>query len=83
MNPSLRAGLRKTSENLTIDDMREVLGVPNGAQTRWFDFCRFALDNAIEKINYLAGFRPRYTPIKLGRKVLGLMLSWGAKLVRN
>ena len=76
---SLRAGLRKTSEDLTIEDMREILGVPNGALTRWFDFRRFALDNAIAEINHLAGFRSGYTPIKRGRKVAGITLSWGRK----
>jgi len=76
---SLRAGLRKTSEDLTIDDMREILGVPTGTLTRWFDFRRFALDNAIAEINHLAGFRSGYIPIKRGRKVAGLRLSWGRK----
>ena len=76
---SLRAGLRKTSEDLTIEDMREILGVPAGSLTRWFDFRRFALDNAIAEINHLAGFRSGYIPIKRGRKVAGLRLSWGRK----
>ena len=76
---SLRAGLRKTSEDLTLDDMREILGVPTGALTRWFDFRRFALDAAIAEINHLAGFRAAYQPIKRGRKVAGVRLVWGRK----
>lgn len=76
---SLRAGLRKTSEDLTIDDMREILGVPTGALTRWQDFSRFALDKAVSEINHLAGFRAGYIPIKRGRKIAGLRLSWGRK----
>jgi plasmid replication initiation protein len=76
---SLRAGLRKTSEDLTIDDMREILGVPTGALTRWQDFSRFALDKAVAEINHLAGFRAGYMPIKRGRKIAGLRLAWGRK----
>jgi plasmid replication initiation protein len=71
--------LRKTSEDLTLDDMREILGVPTGALTRWFDFRRFALDAAIAEINDLAGFRAAYQPIKRGRKVAGVRLVWGRK----
>jgi hypothetical protein len=76
---SLRAGLRKTSEELTIDDMREVLGVPLGALSRWQDFRRFALDKAVAEINHLAGFRAAYQPIKHGRKIAGIKLAWGRK----
>ena len=76
---SLRAGLRKTSEDLTIEDMREILGVPTGALTRWQDFSRFALDKAVAEINHLAGFRAGYIPIKSGRKIAGLRLAWGRK----
>lgn len=76
---SLRAGLRKTSEDLTIDDMREILGVPMGALTRWQDFSRFALDKAVNEINHLAGFKAGYIPTKRGRKIAGLRLAWGRK----
>ena len=76
---SLRAGLRKTSEDVTVDDMREILGVPTGALTRWQDFSRFALDKAVSEINHLAGFRAGYIPTKRGRKIAGLRLTWGRK----
>lgn len=76
---SLRAGLRKTSEELTIGDMREILGVPDGTLTRWQDFRRFALDTAIAEINHLAGFRAAYQPIKHGRKIAAITLAWGRK----
>jgi plasmid replication initiation protein len=76
---SLRAGLRKTSEDLTIEDMREILGVSTGALTRWQDFSRFALDKAVAEINHLAGFRAGYIPIKRGRKIEGIRLTWGRK----
>jgi plasmid replication initiation protein len=76
---SLRAGLHKTGDDFTIDDLREILGVPIGALTRWFDFRRFALDAAVAEINHLAGFRAGYIPIKRGRKIAGIRLTWGRK----
>ena len=53
---SLRANLRKVSEDIALDDLRALLGVPNGALTRWFDMRRFVLDRAIAEINHLAAF---------------------------
>jgi plasmid replication initiation protein len=76
---SLRAGLRKTSEDITLEDMREILGVPSGALPRWQDLKRRALEPAIAEINHLAGFRAGYIPSKRGRKVAGIKLAWGRK----
>jgi plasmid replication initiation protein len=76
---SLRAGLRKTSEDITIEDIREILGVPSGALPRWQDLKRRALEPAIAEINHLAGFRAGYIPTKRGRKMAGLRLAWGRK----
>jgi hypothetical protein len=76
---SLRANLRKVSEEVSLDDMRAMLGVPAGALTRWFDMRRFVLDRAIAEINHLAGFHAAYEPIKRGRRVVGVRLTWGLK----
>ena len=76
---SLRAGLRKTSDEFTIDDLREIFGLSDGTFTRWFDMRRFVIDKAIAEINHLAGFRAGYIPIKRGRKITGIRLTWGAK----
>jgi hypothetical protein len=76
---SLRAGLRKTSDDFTVEDLREIFGLSSGTFTRWFDLRRFVIDKAIAEINHLAGFRAGYIPIKRGRKIVGIKLSWGAK----
>ncbi len=76
---SLRANLRKVSEDIALDDLRALLGVPNGALTRWFDMRRFVLDRAIAEINHLAGFHAAYEPIKRGRRIVGVRLAWGLK----
>lgn len=76
---SLRAGLRKTSEDFTTDDLRELLGVPAGKLSRWQDLKTWALDPALAEVNQLAGFHAGFVPIKRGRKIVGVTLTWGLK----
>ena len=76
---ALRAGLRKVSEELSLDDLRDMLGVPVNALPRWQDVKRRALDPAIAEINQLAGFHAAYEPIKRGRRIVGVRLAWGLK----
>jgi len=76
---SLRANLRKVSEDIALDDLRALLGVPAGALTRWFDMRRFVLDRAIGEINHLAGLHAAYMPVKRGRRIVGVRLAWGLK----
>lgn len=76
---SLRANLRKMSEDVSLDDLRALLGVPSQALPRWQDVKRRALDPAIAEINQLAGFHTSYLPLKQGRRVAGVSLSWGLK----
>lgn len=76
---SLRANLRKVSEDVNLDDLRNLLGVEPGKMTRWQDMRRFVLDRALAEINHLAGFRAEYQPVKRGRRVSGVRLAWGLK----
>jgi hypothetical protein len=76
---SLRANLRKVSEDMSLDDLRDMLGVPINALPRWQDVKRRALDPAIAEINHVAGFHAAYGPIKRGRRMVGVRLAWGLK----
>jgi hypothetical protein len=76
---ALRAGLRKTSEDFTLEDFRALVGVDEGSLDRWQDIKRRVLEPAREEINHLAGFRMEFLPIKRGRKVIGVKLLWGRK----
>lgn len=76
---SLRANLRKTAEDVSFEDLRDLLGVPLKALPRWQDVKRRALDPAVAEINHLAGFHASYMPLKRGRSVAGVRLSWGLK----
>jgi hypothetical protein len=76
---SLRANLRKVSEDMSLDDLRDMLGVPINALPRWQDVKRRALDPAIAEINHVAGFHAAYGHIKRGRRIVGVRLAWGLK----
>jgi hypothetical protein len=76
---SLRANLRKTSEDVSLDDLRDLLGVPEKTLTRWQDMRRFVLDRALAEINHVAGFHASYMPLKQGRRIAGVRLAWGLK----
>jgi hypothetical protein len=76
---SLRANLRKTAEDVSLDDLRDLLGVPEKTLLRWQDMRRFVLDRALAEINQLAGFRAEYMPLKQGRRVAGVRFAWSLK----
>ena len=76
---SLRANLRKTSEDISLDDLRELLGLSGDTLSRWQDMRRFVLDRALAEINHVAGFHAAYKPLKQGRRVAGVRLAWSLK----
>lgn len=79
MHIGLRVNRRQVSEDVSLDELRAMLGVPDGSLRRWQDLRRFAIDRAIAEINQLAGFTAAYVPIKRGRRVVGIRLAWGHK----
>lgn len=74
-----RANMRQTSEELDLDDLRELLGIPPGKLSRWQDLRRFAVAPAVAEVSHLAGFHAAYLPIKRGRRITGVKLIWGLK----
>jgi hypothetical protein len=77
---ALRAGLdHKTTETFDLEDLRSRLGVPPGKLLTWPHIRQRALDPAIAEVNQLAGFTVGYEPIKRGRAVSAVKLSWATK----
>lgn len=76
---SLRARLRKVSEDISLDDLRDILGIGGNTFSRWQDMRRFVLDRAIGEISHLAGFHAAYMPLKQGKRIVGVRLAWGLK----
>ena len=77
---AIRAGLvAKTAETFDLDELRERLGVPPGKLTRWVHLKQKSLDPAVAEVNQLSGFEVRYEPIKRGRSITGVSLSWAQR----
>lgn len=76
---SLRVNLRKSSETIAIDDLREILGVPSNKLKPWHNLKTRAIDLAVSEVNQLAGFTAAYRPIKRGRRIVAVELAWGKK----
>ena len=76
---SVRAGLRRRSGNVGMDHFGHRLGLGDGKLTRWPGGRRFVLERAVAARNHLAGFRIGYIPMKKGRKITAVKLTWGRK----
>ena len=74
---AIRSGLSsKAGQMFYLDDLRSRLGVPRGKLTRWQDVKRKALEPAVAEVNQLSGFHVSYRPVKQGRSVTGVHLTW-------
>jgi plasmid replication initiation protein len=74
---AIRSGLSsKSTEVFTLEDLRSRLGVPPGKLVRWTHLRQFALDVAVAEVNQLSGFHVSYAPMKRGRSVTGVRLTW-------
>ena len=74
-----KANLRRASEVIEVETLRQWLGVPEGKLERWPDMNRKALKPALEEVNGLSPFSVEAAPVKRGRKVVQVRLSWTKK----
>jgi plasmid replication initiation protein len=74
-----RIGMVKQSEEFTVDELRAMLGVPDGKLERFADFNKYCLKPAIEEANQLTDFTVDVMPVKKGRTVEKLFMTWCKK----
>ena len=74
-----KINMRRQEEILDIETLREWLGVEKGKLDRWPDLKRFALQYALDEVNGLSPFAVHAEPIKRGRKVVKVRLTWSKK----
>lgn len=74
-----RIGLTKQYEEVSVDDFRAMLGVPEGKLERFADFNKYCLKPALEEVNHLTDFEVNVMLIKNGRSVQKLALHWMKK----
>lgn len=66
-------------EVFDVDDLRNLLGVPKGKLATWHGFKSRAIEPAIQEVNDLADVQVEATPIKTGKKVTHVRISWRRK----
>jgi hypothetical protein len=76
---SLRINLRRMVEEIDIATLREWLGVERGKLERYPDLNRFAIQPAMNEVNALSPFSVMIVPIKKGKKVDRVEISWSKK----
>lgn len=69
----------KSSEEVDVDTLRMWLGVEIGKLKTWSDLRRMAIEPALKEVNALSPFMVKATPVRRGRKVTGIKLSWAKK----
>jgi Initiator Replication protein len=69
----------KNSELLSIEELRETLGVADGKLDVWGNLFEKAIKPALREINALAAFGVGIAPIRTGRKITGVTLTWWGK----
>ena len=74
-----KVNMRRQSEVVDVDTLRQWLGVPEGKLSTWGNTFKFALQPALDEVNGLSPFLVEAEPIKRGRKVVQVRLSWAKK----
>ncbi len=68
-----------SSEKFKLEDLRAVLGVPEGKLSSWSNLNLRALQPAVTEVNELSDFIVQIDPMKTGRKVTHVELRWWRK----
>ena len=69
----------KSAETIDIDTLRMWLGVEIGKLKTWSDLRRMAIEPAVKEVNALSPFEVAIEPVRRGRKVVEVRLSWAKK----
>ena len=75
-----RINLRhKFTEELDIEDMRDLLGVETGKLDEYRNLRLKAIEPAIAEVNAITPYHVTIKPINKGRKVIGFKMFWSVK----
>jgi plasmid replication initiation protein len=77
---SRRIGLSyKMTEELDVQDLRDLLGVEDGKLTTHHNLRSKALEPAVSEVNSITPYQVTIIPKKKGRKVVGFLMGWSVK----
>lgn len=69
----------RASEKFSLQELRAVLGVPEGKLTTWSNLNLRALQPAVAEVNQLSDFAVALEPVKTGRRVTHVEMRWWRK----
>ena len=76
---ALRINLRRMIEEISVETLRHWLGVEPGKLTTWSNLRTFAVAPAVAEVNALSPYSVTIEPIKRGRKVESVCVTWAKK----
>jgi len=76
---SRRVRMKKFTEELTLNEMRELLGVENNKLTTYSNLHKFAIQPALDEVNAITPYNVSIVPKKKGRKVVSFIMGWSVK----
>jgi hypothetical protein len=74
-----RINLRRSSEELEIETLRQWLGVEAGKLAQWAHLQQRAVKPALDEVNTFSPYEVEIQPIKQGRKVARVLVTWAKK----
>ena len=75
-----RGNLRwRSSERMSLDQLRGVMGVPKGKLGTWSNLNLRAITPAVAEVNMLSDYAVEIAPIKTGRRVTHVEIRWWRK----
>jgi hypothetical protein len=74
-----RVNMRRFTEDLTIEDLRNILGVEEGKLEAYKNLNKYAIQPAILEVNAQSPYTVSIVPVKKGRKVVSFIMGWETK----
>ena len=74
-----RVRMRRFMESLTMQELRELLGVEDGKLTTYKNLNIRAIQPALIEVNTMSDFQVSIEPKKTGRSVAGFLMGWNMK----
>lgn len=74
-----RVRMKRFTENLTIEGLREVLGVEDGKLEVYKNLNKYAVQPAVIEVNAITPYTVSIVPKKQGRRVASFIMGWEVK----
>lgn len=78
-----RVNMRRFTENLTTEDVRNILGVEDGKLEAYRNLNLRAIQPALLEVNSQSPYTVSIVPVKKGKKVVSFIMGWETKTVEQ